>query len=126
MLKWLQFNRLGTALFTRRRGERVGEDEFGNSYYREAGASNWRDERRWVVYPDDAPPESSTVPAGWNAWLHHNLETVPDEALSERNRWEKEHLPNLTGTDQSYAPAGHQKRGGKRDQATGDYEAWTP
>ena len=44
-LKWLTDNRLGTHLFTRRRGERVGEDAQGNVYYRRGGAADLREER---------------------------------------------------------------------------------
>ena len=40
--------------------------------------------------------------------------------------WQKPHVPNLTGTADSYRPAGHDYQGGKRAKATGDYEAWTP
>ena len=126
MLRWLQFNNLGTHLFTRRRGELVGEDEQGNRYYKERGAGPWRTERRWVVYAGDAEPEGSAVPAGWNAWLHHNRELPPSEKPLEVKRWEKPHLPNLTGTSAAYVPPGHERRGGHRASATGDYEAWRP
>ena len=126
MLRWLQFNNLGTHLFTKRHGELVGEDEFGNRYYRERGAKSWRQERRWVVYAGDAEPEGSTVPAGWNAWLHRNLEHAPSERPLQVKRWEKPHLPNLTGTTAAYVPPGHESRGGRRAPATGDYEAWRP
>ena len=37
MLKWLRANTLGTYLLTRCKGELVGEDAFGNRYYREQG-----------------------------------------------------------------------------------------
>ena len=64
------------------------------------------------------------MPPEWHAWLHYTT----DEPLVERPRrsWEKPHLPNLTGTPASYRPPGHDYRGGTRDRATGDYEAWTP
>jgi NADH:ubiquinone oxidoreductase subunit len=126
VLRWLQFNRLGTYLLTRRRGEAVGTDESGNQYYRERGAKEWRRERRWVVYAGDGEIEPSTVTPGWNAWLHHNREKSPSEVPLETKRWEKPHIPNLTGTRAAYVPAGHEMRGGKRDRATGDYEAWRP
>ncbi len=32
----------------------------------------------------------------------------------------------MTGTSQAYRPQGHILSGGKRDKATGDYEAWSP
>ena len=130
MLKWLANNRLGTHLFTRWRGESVGEDEFGNRYYRERGAAatstNFRGERRWVVYAAEGEVEASAVPPGWNAWLHHNREKSPSEEPLPTQRWEKEYQPNLTGTNDAYLPPGHERRGGQRDVAVGDYEAWRP
>lgn len=126
MLRWLSHNRLGTHLLTRRCGELVGEDEFGNRYYRSPEGDGWRAERRWVVYAGDGEPEASTVPPGWNAWLHHNLEQPPSERPLPAKPWEKPHQPNLSGTGAAYVPPGHVRRGGHRDRATGDYEPWRP
>jgi NADH:ubiquinone oxidoreductase subunit len=127
LLKWLRNNALGTYLQTRRATE-VGKDEAGNRYFRAPGpgGGDWRRERRWVVYVGDGEIEASTVPPGWNAWLHHNLEKPPSEAPLSVKRWEKDHVPNRSGTDLAYLPPGHVARGGKRDRATGDYEAWRP
>jgi NADH:ubiquinone oxidoreductase subunit len=126
-LKWLTQNRLGTHLFTRRRGLKVGEDELGNAYYRERGhTGDWRLERRWVIYAGDGDIEASTVAPGWNAWLHKNREKAPSEEPLKEKFWEKSHEPNLSGTAAAYLPPGHERRGGKRDPATGDYEAWRP
>lgn len=127
IIKWLKDNALQTFLLTRRRGELVGQDEEGNSYYRERGAVRSRDERRWIVYRDGPSEiEASNVPAGWHAWLHHNRDKAPSEEPLVQKRWEKPHQPNLTGTPAAYKPPGHELRGGKRDAATGDYEAWRP
>lgn len=127
MLRWISNNALGTALLTWLRGEKVGEDEFGNVYYRQRRrSSDWRRERRWVVYARSAEIEPSTVPPGWHGWLHHNLQEVPTEANLPRKRWEIPYVPNLSGTRQAYLPPGHEMRGGRRDRATGDYEAWRP
>ena len=40
--------------------------------------------------------------------------------------WEKDHLPNMTGTLAAWRPKGSILREGERPAATGDYEAWTP
>ena len=53
----------GTRFFTWRKGEFVGTDEFGNSYYRERGGK-----KRWVIYKDLA--EASQIPPGWHGWMH--------------------------------------------------------
>ena len=126
MLKWLTHNALGTYLMTRRKGVLVGQDERGNSYYRNKGAANWRVERRWVVFADGIEPEPTQVPPGWYGWLHHRIELPPSEAPLQERSWEREHIPNLTGTSSAYVPPGHVLRGGHRDSATGDYEAWRP
>lgn len=126
MLRWLTNNRFGTYLTTRFSGDAVGEDEVGNKYYRARGAKHWRQERRWVVYVGKGEIDASSIPPGWNAWLHKNRERSPAEEPLKVRHWEKEHVPNLTGTIDAYVPAGHEKRGGKRDRATGDYEPWRP
>jgi NADH:ubiquinone oxidoreductase subunit len=122
---------LGTLIFTWFHGALVGRDRFGNRYYRERGAKALvkgggmeSRERRWVLYEGVAEP--SKVPGEWHAWLHHTTNDVPDEKTIVRRPWQKEHLPNLTGTALAYHPAGSLLRGGKRAAATGDYEPWTP
>ena len=132
MLKWLSFNTLGTYLFTRFRGEFVGQDEVGNRYYRERPAKNgptpqdWRTERRWVVYPEGIEPEPTLVPPGWNGWLHKRFQEPPTVAPLKVKPWEKPSQPNLTGTAFTYVPPGSERARGQRDKATGDYESWTP
>lgn len=126
MWKWLHANALGTYLLTRRKGELVGQDELGNRYYRERGAKDWRTERRWVVFADGTDIDGSLVPPGWHGWLNHAREKAPSEAPLTVKRWEKEHLPNLSGSPQAYVPPGHERRGGQRQRATGDYEPWRP
>lgn len=128
MLKWLRANTLGTLLFTRRFGVEVGQDELGNRYFRERGAKDWRSERRWVLFKHMGETEidGSMVPPGWHGWLNRAREKAPCEEPITIKRWEKEHIPNLSGSPQAYVPPGHARRGGKRAPATGDYEAWRP
>lgn len=126
LLRWLKDNALGTWLTTRLRGEAVGEDELGNRYYRSSRGRRGLPERRWVVYPVAAEIEPSRVAPGWNAWLHHNASKPPSEEPIQARRWERPHVPNLTGTADAYLPAGHERRGGRRAPATGDYEPWRP
>jgi NADH:ubiquinone oxidoreductase subunit len=73
-----------------------------------------------------AQDDASRVPQMHHAWLHYTIQDFPDPAKIKRRPWEKDHLPNLTGTPLAYRPPGHTLRGGHRDRATGDYEAWTP
>lgn len=118
---------LGTRLLTWFRGEFVGEDEYGNRYYRDPAGPNVRNngrDRRWVVYKGEA--EGSKVPEVWHAWLHHMTDEVPDARALARMPWQKPHQPNLTGTDAAYRPPGSLLEGGRRSPATGDYEPWIP
>jgi NADH:ubiquinone oxidoreductase subunit len=110
---------IGTRLMTWLKGELVGEDQFGNRYYR--ARSNPK--RRWVIY--NGEPEASKTPPEWHAWLRRTIDAPP---LGPRKPipWEQEHVPNLTGTAAAYRPSGSLLEGGRRPSATGDYEAWRP
>ena len=44
---------IGTRLFTWLKGVRVGEDSFGNRYFRERRTPAGRRQRRWVLYAGD-------------------------------------------------------------------------
>jgi len=117
---------IATRLYTWLRGEAVGSDAFGNRYFRDkTGATrcDGRREKRWVLYNGEA--EATKVPPEWHAWLHHIVKEPPDPAMTRRP-WQKEHVPNLTGTALAYRPPGHDYKGGHRARATGDYEPWVP
>jgi NADH:ubiquinone oxidoreductase subunit len=115
---------LATRLYTWWRGEYVGSDPYGNRYYRGPSRIQGRKERRWVMYKGEA--EASKVPPEWHAWLHYTTEAVPVGGGKPKYSWQREHLPNLSGTPAAYRPAGHTLEGGLRQPATGDYESWTP
>ena len=116
---------IGTKFYTWRNGELVGEDEFGNKYYKEKRPRDAAREKRWVIFPDGKPVEASLVPPEWHAWLHRYTDQLPSKD-DRRWEWQKPHVPNMTGTPLAYRPPGHDLRGGKRAEATGDYEAWNP
>jgi len=105
-----------TTLFS---GRRVGEDPFGNRYYQ-----NRKGTRRWVIYAGTV--EASRVPPEWHGWLHHTFKNPPTVEPPKVRPWEKEHVPNLTGTPDAYRPSGSLWESGQRPPATGDYEAWRP
>jgi NADH:ubiquinone oxidoreductase subunit len=125
VLRWLSFNTLGTHVLTRLRGELVGEDWLGNRYYQERGRRDWRHKRRWVVYAG-REPDPNLVPPGWSGWLQKRREHPPSKEPLPEPRYERPPMSNPTGTDEAYVPPGHLRRGGRRDPATGDYEAWRP
>jgi NADH:ubiquinone oxidoreductase subunit len=122
---------IGTRLYTWWKGQLVGTDQFGNRYYREKnqralikGGGRESREKRWVIYEGSA--EASKVPSEWHGWLHHIAADVPSMDPAARRPWQKEHLPNLTGTALAYRPPGSVLKGGKRARAAGDYEPWSP
>jgi NADH:ubiquinone oxidoreductase subunit len=120
---WWNGQTLGTRFHTWRKGERVGADESGNVYYQGGKDSEGRT-RRWVVYNGYA--EASTVPPGWNGWLHHTVDLPPSKVDYKPREWQKPHRPNLTGTPGAYRPKGSLASPTARPKATGDYDAWTP
>ena len=108
---------IGTKLYTILCGKPVGQDSFGNRYFQSRRADKDGKRKRWVIYEGMAEP--SKVPPDWHGWLHYTF----DAPLPGRHLWQKGFLPNLTGTDLAYQPPG---KNGKRDKASGDYEAWKP
>lgn len=123
LFTWWEGASVGTSLWTWRHGEKVGSDSLGNVYYRsKKGAKG--DERRWVIY--NGSNDASRIPPEWYAWVHKQIDGLPDEALPPAPKWLKPPTPNLTGTPLAYRPSGALERGGQRQAASGDYEAWTP
>jgi len=127
ILTWWNGQTLNTRVHTWRHGEVVGQDEFGNIYYRTKGGAidpALGYERRWVIFAGES--DGSMTPPGWYGWLHHTSDVLPtDEAYAPRE-WEKPHKPNLTGTPGAYRPQGSLLKEGVRPEATGDYKPWTP
>lgn len=114
---WWNGATLNTLIYTRRHGEKVGEDDQGNTFYQTKDGK-----RRWVIYNGEA--EASRVSPDWHGWLHHTYKEPPTDRPLPRKTWEKPHNPNLTGTAMAYAPAGSIRSGTPKDRQ--DYEAWSP
>ncbi len=124
---WWHYATLGTSLTLRNRKARfVGEDQQGNKYYEEGaeGSGPSGRKRRWVIYHGFA--EASRVPADWHGWLHHIWEEPPTVAPLPIKKFERQHLPNMTGTPLAYRPKGSLARIGSSAEVNEDYEAWTP
>lgn len=103
-------------IFTYLTSNYVGIDEFGNKYY----VSKFRKDylghlARYVIY--NGMTEPSKVPPMWHAWLHHLRKDAPVSNLSYHN-WEKEFIPNLTGTKFAYTP--------KLKRVSNNYTPWIP
>jgi NADH:ubiquinone oxidoreductase subunit len=119
---WWDGATIGTSLFSRRNGNSVGTDIAGNVYF-ESKKPIRGETRRWVVY--NGANDASRVEPEWHGWLHNTTDVVPSD-LPPARAWQKPPVPNLTGTNAAYRPAGALERGGNRAAATGDYEAWSP
>ena len=113
-----------SKLAIRLTAQKVGQDEFGNSYYQTRKPKRGNRNARYVIYNGDV--EASKVPSDWHGWLHYSTDLLPSEAGLSQHQWQQPHLPNLTGTKYAHRPAGHMLKGGKRAPATGDYEPWQP
>src|SRR5664280_806943 len=99
LFTWWNLQTVGTQFWTWMYGEAVGEDEFGNRYYRTRGGKIDRGlgfERRWVIY--NGYMEASTIPPSWHGWMHHTVDTPPTQETYKPQAWQKPHRPNMTGT----------------------------
>ena len=114
---WWNGQTLNTRIFTWRKGEKVGEDDQGNVYYRTKN-----DSKRWVIYNGEA--EASRIGPDWHGWLHRTFDELPSEKPLPKKSWEQPHQENLTGTMMAYAPAGSIRHAAPADRS--DYEAWAP
>ena len=117
VVTWWNGQTIGTQIFTWRNGVKVGEDEAGNTFYRNAD-----DTKRWVIYNGEA--EASRVSPDWHGWLHYTWHEPPTERPVPHKPWERPHQENLTGTALAYAPAGSIRR--VTPEPRRDYEPWTP
>ena len=125
LFTWWNGATLGTLFTVGRRGRLVGKDQDGNRYYESRDTVSYDGrKRRWVLYNGYA--EASKVPPDWHGWLHYTFDEPPTETPLPRRRWEKEHLPNLSGTPMAWKPQGSLAAEARRPAATGYYEAWKP
>ena len=110
---WWNGATIGTALYTSRKGTKVGEDHQGNIYY-EGGTDPNGLTRRWVIY--NGNNDASRVPAEWHGWLHHTIDGTPESCLPPPRIWERDSTPNATGTPHAYRPSGALEKGGQRQR----------
>ncbi len=126
IFSWWNGATIGVLFTLWRRGRFVGADDYGNRYFEARDAKDSYDnrKRRWVTYTGYA--EASKVPPEWHGWLRYTFDEPPTVEPLPRRSWEKDHLPNLSGTVHAWLPPGSIGREGERPHATGDYQAWKP
>jgi len=93
---WWDGATVGTAVFSALKGEQVGTDAQGNTYYRSNIKTPDGRDKRWVIY--NGANDSSRVPPEWHGWLHHTFALPPTVDAPKPKAWEAPHQPNLTGT----------------------------
>jgi NADH:ubiquinone oxidoreductase subunit len=119
LFTWWNGKTLGTLLFTWRKGIFVGEDSFGNKYYKSEN-----DEKRWVIYENES--EASKIDPNWHSWIRFTVNKIPIKRAN-RYKWEKPYIQNLTGLSTVYKP--HHlivKKNAKRTLIETDYSSWEP
>ena len=109
---WWNKQTFGTLLKTLFFGIYVGKDESGNKYYK--GKKN---NERWVIYSKNI--EATKITSDWYLWMHHTIDKIPSEKSIKKYSWQKEHLENQTGTNNSYKPIKIRKNNVQKK-----YEAW--
>ncbi len=106
----------------------IDEDQFGNRYYEAKIVKNidTNQKKRLVFYKGLNEP--SKVPPKFHAWLHYLISTddLQDTKNLPRYKWQKERMPNATGTYFAKFPSGHISYGQKRNRVSSDYNAWQP
>ena len=108
---WWHKQTLGTSLKTLFFGKFVGSDETGNKYY-----ENKKTNDRWVVYFNNI--EATKITSKWYLWMHHTTNDLPKKE-EKQHLWQKEHLENLTGTDQN-----KRKNRIEKNEKFKKYETW--
>ena len=93
---WWNRQTIGTRISVILFGKLVGQDQFGNKYYQNKSG------RRWVIYSGEV--EASNIPNEWYSWMHHTKNKIEDLHELKKYEWQKEHLPNQTGSENSYHP----------------------
>ena len=93
---WWNHQTFGTRLQIFFSGKLIGKDENGNKYYESKSG------RRWVIYNGEV--EASKIPNEWYSWMHNIKNKIENEHELKKYDWQKNHLPNQTGSNNSYHP----------------------
>ena len=107
---WWNRQTFGTRIQTFFSGKFVGQDSFGNKYYKNKSG------KRWIIYKNEI--DASKIPNDWYSWMHFIKNKIENSHELKKYEWQKNHLPNQTGTERSYHP-------NKKNNATNKkYKVW--
>ena len=93
---WWNQQTLGTRIQTFLFGKFAGKDSYGNRYYENKTG------KRWGIYAGEI--DATKIPDEWYSWMHHTKNKIENLHQLEKYEWQKKHLPNKTGTNESYHP----------------------
>lgn len=110
LFTWWNKQTIGTYLQTLFYGIYVGQDEFGNKYYKS------KENKRWVIYSGNI--EASKITSDWFMWMHYTIDKIPTKN-SEKYIWQKNHLENKTGSIDAYRPIKI-----KKNNKSKKYDTW--
>ena len=109
---WWNQDTFGTRLKTLISGKLVGKDHFGNKYYENKKGN------RWVIYSDEI--DASKIPVEWYSWIHRTGNKIENSHELDKYKWQKEHMPNQTGTENSY----HPNKNKNKNASNKKYTSW--
>ena len=106
---WWNHQTLGTRFTIFFSGKFVGKDNHGNKYY------ETKKGKRFIIYNGEV--DASKIPNEWYSWMHYMNNKIENNHELKKYDWQKEHLPNQTGTKNSYHPKKF-KNGNKKKYKT--------
>ena len=62
--------------------------------------------------------EASKIPNDWYSWMHHTNNKIENLHNLKKYKWQKNHLPNQTGTTNAYNPKNNKNATEKK------YKSW--
>ena len=114
-------NNLGTLLYSFFYGKKVGQDKNGNKFY----IHKYNLKKKWVLYKKIVDPTSLKV--AWQLWLTNNKKEIPSDINDNKiYRWQKERVPNYSGSKKSYHPKTSKNEFEKNKKNKSIKEIWSP
>ena len=107
---WWNHQTFGTRITIFLFGKFVGKDDLGNKYYQTKKG------KRFIIYNGEV--DASKIPNEWYSWMHFTKNKIENIHDLNKYEWQKPHLPNQTGTENSYHPNKNNEQNNKK------YKSW--